>query len=642
MPGRIREEDIALVRERVHVEEVIGEHLQLRSAGGGSLKGLCPFHDEKSPSFNVNPSRGFWHCFGCGEGGDVLDFIMKIDHLAFADAVERLANRVGVQLRYEEGGSAPARNQGQRARLVEAHAAAAEFYVEQLDGAEAMIGRDFLSQRNFTREDAAKFGVGFAPASWDSLVRHLRGRRFSDQELLVGGLAREGRNGINDRFRNRLLWPIRDLSGDVVGFGARKLSTDPEDTSPKYLNTPDTPIYKKGQVLYGVDLAKREIARAFRAVVVEGYTDVMACHLAGVPTAVATCGTAFGDDHIKILRRLLMDQNEFRGEVIFTFDGDAAGQKAALKAFEGDQRFATQTFVAVEPSGMDPCELRIAKGDTAVRDLVASRVPLFEFAIRSAIERHDLETAEGRVAALDAAAPIIAGMKDRALRQAYAVNLDRWLGFMNEQLILQRVTEIAERDGKQSARSNARPDRGQQPAGPQNGAPAPSARRPPPSRDPQDPTIHLEREALKIAVQQPVLAAAAAFDQLEPASFTVPAHIAVRVAIEEAGGTSTAAVGEGWVQAVRDHVGDTEVRSMVSALAVEPLRNDGEPTARYVDAVVARVGEVAMTRRVTTLKSRLQRLNPVEEQETYNRLFGQLIAMEQERIALRERAIGSL
>ena len=184
------------------------------------------------------------------------------------------------------------------------------------------------------------------------------------------GRARpQGQRGVYDRFRGRLIWPIRDISGDVIGFGARKLFED--DQGPKYLNTPETPLYKKSQVLYGVDLAKQEIARRFQAVIVEGYTDVMACHLAGVETAVATCGTAFGEEHIKVLRRLLMDQSEFRGEVVFTFDGDAAGQKAALKAFEGDQKFVTQTFVAVEPDGLDPCELRQHKGDAAVRDLVA-------------------------------------------------------------------------------------------------------------------------------------------------------------------------------------------------------------------------------------------------------------------------------
>ncbi|MEV4258917.1 DNA primase, partial [Spirillospora sp. NPDC049652] len=424
MAGRIRNEDIALVRERSSLDAVIGEYLQLRSAGGGNLKGLCPFHDEKSPSFNVTPARGLWYCFGCGAGGDVIKFVQEIDHLTFTEAVERLAAKAGIRLRYEEGGAfQPRQESGQRARLVEAHRAAAEFYAENLRAPDGMIGRRFLSERGFEAADAERFGVGFAPREWEGLVRHLRGRGFADAELIAGGLAKEGRRGPMDRFRGRLMWPIRDLSGDVVGFGARKLFED--DDGPKYLNTPETPVFHKSNVLYGADLAKKDIARSRQAVVVEGYTDVMACHLSGVPTAVATCGTSFGDEHIKILRRLLMDQDEFRGEVIFTFDGDAAGQKAALRAFEGEQKFVTQTFVAVQPDGLDPCDLRVQHGDASVRDLVASRTPLFEFVVRSKIGEHDLNTTEGRLAALDAAAPIVARIKDRALRQMYAVNLDR-------------------------------------------------------------------------------------------------------------------------------------------------------------------------------------------------------------------------
>src|SRR4051812_37291238 len=344
------------------------------------MKGLCPFHDEKSPSFHVTPSRGLFHCFGCQEGGDVIAFVQKIDHLSFTEAIERLAARANIELHYEQGGAAPRQQQGERQRLISAHAAAAEFYAEQLAAPEARVGREFLAQRGFDQAAAEQFSVGFAPDDWDQLVRHLRGRGFSDKELLLGGLAREGQRGPIDRFRGRLLWPIRDITGDVIGFGARRLlESDPVQA--KYLNTPDSPLYKKSTVLYGVDRAKREIARRRQAVVVEGYTDVMACHLAGVPTAVASCGTAFGADHIKVLRRLLMDQDEFRGEVIFTFDADTAGRKAALRAFADDQKFVAQTFIAIAPEGLDPCDLRLQRGDTAVRDVVAQRVPMFEFAI---------------------------------------------------------------------------------------------------------------------------------------------------------------------------------------------------------------------------------------------------------------------
>ncbi|MEJ7726989.1 MAG: DNA primase, partial [Actinomycetes bacterium] len=276
MAGRIREEDIALVRERTRIEDVVGAQLQLRSAGGGSLKGLCPFHDEKSPSFHVTPAKQFFHCFGCQEGGDVIDFVMKVDHLSFAEAIERLAGRTGVTLRYEEGGSAPIRQTGGRQRLVEANAAASAFYRDRLEAPDGEVGRRFLTERGFDAAAAKQFAVGYAPDSWDALSRHLRGQKFSDQELRLAGLAGDGQRGLYDRFRNRLVWPIRDLSGDVIGFGARKLSTDPGDDSPKYLNTPETSLYRKSQVLYGVDLAKRDIIRRFQAVIVEGYTDVMA------------------------------------------------------------------------------------------------------------------------------------------------------------------------------------------------------------------------------------------------------------------------------------------------------------------------------------------------------------------------------
>ncbi|MDP2013949.1 MAG: DNA primase, partial [Actinomycetota bacterium] len=417
MAGRIRDEDIALVRERARIDDVVREYVTLKSAGGGSLKGLCPFHDERSPSFHVTPSRGMWYCFGCGEGGDVLGFLQKIDHLSFAESVEKLADKTGVELRYVDGGAAINRQQGQRTRLVEAHKLAAKFYVEQLATPDAQIARDFLTSRGFDAEAAKSFGVGYAPKSWDALTNTLRKQGFTDAELLAGGLLSQGNRGAYDRFRGRLVWPIRELGGDVIGFGARKLYDD--DDGPKYLNTPETPIYKKSQVLYGLDMARKEVSKQQQAVIVEGYTDVMACHLAGITTAVATCGTAFGSEHIKVLRRLLMDDDQMRGEVVFTFDGDAAGQKAALRAFDEDQRFVANTFVAVEPSGMDPCDLRLAKGDEAVVALVDHRVPLFQFAIKSILAAHDLDRAEGRIAALREAAPVVAKIKDAALRPEY-------------------------------------------------------------------------------------------------------------------------------------------------------------------------------------------------------------------------------
>ncbi|GAP57080.1 DNA primase, partial [Arthrobacter sp. Hiyo6] len=391
MAGLIKREDIDEVRQRTDIKEVVDGYVTLKGAGLGTFKGLCPFHDERSPSFTVRPQVGRYHCFGCGEDGDVISFVQKLDHTTFHEAVEKLAARIGFELHYEDGGTGPNREDvGKRQRLLDAHKVADEFFREQLLTPGAAEGRNFLYGRGFDRAASEQFGVGYAPQGWDSLLKHLRGRGFKDPELKLTGMFSAGGPGnqqrIYDRFRGRLIWPIRDIAGDTIGFGARKLYED--DQGPKYLNTPETTLYKKSQVLYGIDLAKRSIAKDRQLVVVEGYTDVMACHLSGIPTAVATCGTAFGTEHIKIARRLLSDDGS-GGEVIFTFDGDAAGQKAALRAFEEDQRFVAQTYVAVEPGGADPCELRQSKGDSAVRDLIASRRPLFEFAIRATLKRHN-------------------------------------------------------------------------------------------------------------------------------------------------------------------------------------------------------------------------------------------------------------
>ncbi|MGH3915675.1 MAG: DNA primase, partial [Pseudonocardiaceae bacterium] len=463
MAGRIRDADIAAVRERNRIDEVVGEYVALRRAGAGSLKGLCPFHDEKSPSLNVRPTHGTFHCFGCGVGGSVVDFVMMIDHLGFVEAVEHLADRVGIKLTYTGGGSSVQRDRGTRSRLVEVNKLAQEFYAEQLQSPEAQAAREFLAARGFDQNTAGRYGCGFAPSGWEKLTKHLLGRGFTVEELIKAGVSREGQRGPMDRFHRRLLWPIRDLGGDVVGFGARRLFDD-DRSEAKYLNTSETSLYRKSQVLFGVDLAKREIARRHQVVVVEGYTDVMAMHLAGVPTAVASCGTAFGTEHISVLRRLLMDDDAFRGEVIFTFDGDEAGQKAALKAFDDEQRFAAQTFIAVAPDGMDPCELRQAKGDAAVRDLVARRQPLFTFAVRTLLADHDLDTAEGRVEALRRTVPMVARIKDVSLRDEYARQLAGWVGWEDTATVLRRVRETAgapvpgRRPGRRAGAESTSPD----------------------------------------------------------------------------------------------------------------------------------------------------------------------------------------
>jgi len=612
MAGKIRDEDIALVRERTSIVDVISEHVTLKPAGGGNVKGLCPFHDEKTPSFNVSPARNVYFCHGCGAGGDALKFVMDIDHLTFVEAVERLAGKAGIQLQYVEAGPAPVRQTGQKQRLIAAHVEAARFYAEQLTTPAGRAAREFLAARGFDKAAAEHYGCGFAPDSWDALTKHLRALGFTAQELVGAGVAREGRSGgLIDRFRRRLLWPIRELSGDVIGFGARKLFDD--DDGPKYLNTPETLIYKKSHVLYGIDRAKREIARQGRAVIVEGYTDVMACHLAGVATAVATCGTAFGGDHIGVLRRLLMDTDMYAGEIIFTFDGDAAGQKAALRAFEDEQRFVAQTFIAVSPDNMDPCELRLAKGDAAVRDLVARREPLLAFALRSVLARFNLDTPEGRVFALRATAPLVAKIKDRALRPEYVRKLSGDLGMEIE--VVQRAVL--------------------------SGRPADAS--PPPARmsTVDSPQRIVEREALKLALQAPVLAGPM-FDAIDGQAYSDPLHAVVRAAIAEAGGAAAATAGVVWVEQVRDCCADLAAKALVGEFAVEPLQRDEEPDPRYVEIVLAKLQLPAANRRIVELKSRLQRLNPVTNKDEYLALAGELFSLEQHARALREQAVGGL
>jgi DNA primase len=630
---RIKDEDVALVRERARIDEIVREYLTLRSAGGGSLKGLCPFHEEKTPSFHVTPARQFWHCFGCQQGGDVISFVQQVEHLGFAEAVERLADKVGLQLRYEESGPAggqASRLREQRSRLLDATRDAAAFYAERLgSSAEAVEGRRFLDERGFDAAAAAHFGVGYAPRGGDELTRHLRALRYSDDDLVAAGLTAQGRSGLYDRFRGRLVWPIRDLLGDVVGFGARRLFDD-DRIDAKYLNTPETAIYKKSNVLYGVDLAKKEIAKQSRAVVVEGYTDVMACHLAGVTTAVATCGTAFGDEHAKVLRRLLMDQDEYRGEVVFTFDGDAAGQKAAMRAFDGDQRFVAQTFVAVEPDGLDPCEVRQRKGDAAVRELVARRQPLFQFALRTMLREHDLDTSEGRAQALDRGIPVVARIRDASLRDDYARKLAGWVGAPDELAVVRRARAMSGTPDRRGGPSRAHsPAQGQQSLGiPDHGG-----------VDAQ--TLSDEREALKVALQRPSLAGEL-FDELAPDAFRSPAHRAVHAAIVAAGGAAGRSGSAQPVDAVLAAAGDDGVRSLVRELSVEAVPATEEQMARYVHGMLARVHEMQVNRAIVSAKARLQRTDPTDDIAAYNRLFGELTALEARRQVLRARAVAGL
>jgi DNA primase len=567
----------------------------------------------------VRPSHNSFHCFGCAEGGGVIDFVMRIEHIGFVEAVERLADQIGYRLTYTGGGSSVQRDRGTRSRLLEANKKAAEFYSAALRTPEAAPAVEFLKARGFDEAAAQTFGCGYAPAGWDALTKHLLAAGFSLDELMKAGLSKEGRRGAIDRFHRRLLWPIRDLGGDVVGFGGRRIFDD-DPIEAKYLNTPETPVYRKTHVLFGLDLAKREIAKARQVVVVEGYTDVMAMYLAGVRTAVASCGTAFGAEHVSVIRRLMGDDSFDRGEVIYTFDGDAAGQAAALKAFDGDQSFAAQTFVCVAPDGQDPCDLRMSAGDTAVRDLVARREPLFEFAIRSILRDHDLDTAEGRVGALQRCVPLVAQIKREDLRDEYARRLAGWTSWDDIAMVVRRVRENA---GAPAERSR-------------------TARRAPAAPPRDDPRLHRQREALKAALQVPAIAGPG-YDELPEQAFTHPAYVQVHRAIQVAGGVCGGREGPAWLDAVVAECAP-EVRGLVSELAVEPLELPQKNTeeVRYVASIVSGVRLALVDEQIAEIKSRLQRTNPVEDADVYLELFGDLVPLEQYRIALREKAMGAV
>ncbi|MDT5102522.1 MAG: primase [Mycobacterium sp.] len=612
----------------------MGDYVQLRRAGVDSLKGLCPFHDEKSPSFHVRPNHGHFHCFGCGEGGDVYAFLQKIEHVTFVESVEMLADRLGYTVTYTGSSTTNVqRDRGSRSRLIAANAAAQEFYAEALKSAEAATARQYLFERNFDADAAAKFGCGFAPSGWDTLTKHLVRKGFEFKELEAAGLSREGRRGPMDRFHRRLLWPIRVSSGEVIGFGARRLFDD-DTMEAKYVNTPETVLYKKSNVLFGLDLAKRDIAKGHQAVVVEGYTDVMAMHLAGVTTAVASCGTAFGDEHLAMLRRLMMDDNFFRGELIYVFDGDAAGRAAAVKALEGEQNLAGQSFVAVADDGMDPCDLRLKSGDGALRDLVARRTPLFEFAIRTALEDHDLDSAEGRVSSLRRCVPMVAKIKDSSLRDEYARQLAGWVGWEDVAQVIGRVREEA---GRPAGRGDGRRSAAADPA-------ARGAAKPPTSMvqrpNPRDPTLWPQREALKSALQYPVIAGPV-FDALTVEGFTHPAYAALRKAIAAAGGTAAGLSGAQWIETVREQTSSPEAGNLVNELGVEAIRvEDDERLPRYISGVLARLQEVWVGRQIAEMKSKLHRMSPVEQGDEYLALFGDLVAMENYRRSLLEQASG--
>ena len=610
MAGMIKKEDVEKVRAVADLYDIVSASVTLKPSGTGTFVGLCPFHDEKTPSFSVRPTMGVWHCFGCGLGGDVFGYVEHQENIDFREAVELLADKYHIELHYDNDSKRSEHAGSKRARLLEANEEAQRFFVSQIMSKEALAARKLLGGRNFSKADCERFGCGYAPQGWDNLVRHLADKGFTQQEMLDAGLARQGQRGIYDYFRGRVTWPIRDSTGRTLGFGARKLYDD-DSIQAKYINTPDTQLYRKTQVLYGIDLAKSAIVRKRQAVIVEGYTDVMAMHLAGVDTAIATCGTAFGAEHAKIVRRLIADDSlgavqlvgplkvegqALSSRIVFTFDGDAAGQKAALHAFGLDSAFLTQTFVAVADDNLDPCDLRIQQGDQAVRSLVEHARPLYDFVIDTAIGRFDTTYATGQMGAVKAAAPLIAQIRDRSLLDLYTRKATRSIGvdldiMRREVMAARRQAHVRDDDAYAAKRrfADAMPGGtgvGLDGDGVRSGVGAnanpyanPAARRELERRDAKeqsyfridDAVFICEQQFMATLVQIPRAINPAMFAQLSADSFVAPVFHALFQAIEAAGGLPAAGTPQGlWMHNLNKAGGPT-LQSVINELAVLQL-----------------------------------------------------------------------
>ena len=684
MPGMIKKEDIEKVRAAADLYDIVSASVSLKPSGTGTFVGLCPFHDEKTGSFNVRPALGVWHCFGCGLGGDVFKFVEEQENIDFREAVELLADKYHIELHYEQNGNARAEHSGsKRARLLEANEAAQRFFASQIMTKEALAARKLLGGRTFTQADCERFGCGYAPQGWDNLVRHLASQGFTQQEMLDAGLARQGQRGVYDYFRGRVTWPIRDSTGRTLGFGARKLYDD-DQIAAKYINTPDTQLYHKNQVLYGIDLAKQAIVKKRQAVIVEGYTDVMAMHLAGVDTAIATCGTAFGEEHAKIVRRLVKDDSlgaiqlvgplkvdgqPVSSRIVFTFDGDAAGQKAALHAFGLDPAFLSQTFVAVAEHNLDPCDLRIEQGDEAVRALVARAKPLYDFVIGAAINRFDTSYSTGRLGAVKAVAPLIAQIRDRSQVDLYTRQAARRIGGVDLDMMRREVERcrrqlrVRDEDAYAPKRRLVQPQHA-------DGAMTPERVRQIERENAHKQTFYhvddavfiAEEQFMAVLVQIPNAIRVDWFDSLTPASFETSVFRALFQAVVAAGGLPEATTPQGLWMHNLTKAGGPMLEPVINELAVMPLpladrsangddaqgqrvQSDANSPAsatkaevRYASELLARLLDMGFVRSIASTRARMSRLPDGEEKIA---LLGTITNMEASRKSLQNQVHGN-
>lgn len=691
MPGMILKEDIEKVRATADLYDIVSATVSLKPSGTGTYVGLCPFHDEKTPSFSVRPALGVWHCFGCGLGGDVFGYIEHQENVDFRDAVELLADKYHIELRYDQSSAKKEHTGSKRARLLEANEAAQEFFVSQLMTKDALAARKLLDGRNFSQADCQRFGCGYAPQGWDNLVRYLAGKGFTQQEMLDAGLARQGQHGVYDYFRGRVTWPIRDSTGRTLGFGARKLYED-DSIGAKYINTPDTTLYRKNQVLYGIDVAKAAIVKKRQVVIVEGYTDVMAMHLAGVDTAIATCGTAFGAEHAKIVRRLIADDSlgavqligplkvdgqQLSSRIVFTFDGDAAGQKAAIHAFGLDAAFSTQAFVAVADDNLDPCDLRIKRGNEAVRALIANAEPLYDFVIKTAIGRFDTTYATGQMGAVKAVAPLIAQIRDRSLLDLYSRKAVRQIGVDLD--IMQREVRDARRKlnvrdedayapkrrfaANAAAAAEPRMDQGANPYA------NPSARKALEHRDAAEQSYYriddavfiCEQQFMATLIQVPLAVDPTLFASLTLSSFMTPVFRTLFQAIAAAGGLPSTDTPQGLWMHNLTKAGGPMLESVINELAVMQLplppsdadterasqqsqeinvqlRKPTDDERRYASELIIRLLDTGIMRKIGADKRRMAQLPDGAEKIE---LLGQITKLETLRKDLQARVFGN-
>jgi len=414
----IPEEKVREVRERAPILEVISEYMSLRKSGA-NYQGLCPFHGEKTPSFNVNPARGIFHCFGCGVGGNVISFVMRMEGISFPSAVRFLAKRVGVEIPERPLTREEKRAVDEVELLYGISELALAFYRRVLETEEAgEAGRRYLERRGVDRETAAAYRMGFAPAGWDGLTRYLERKGVPLPQAEKLGLLRKSEGGkYYDTFRNRLLFTIADLHGRPIGFGGRVM----DDSLPKYINSPESPIYHKGEVLFGLDLAKKRVRETGSVIIVEGYFDHLALYRAGHTNVVATCGTALTPAHLKILRR-------YAEKVYTLFDSDEAGRKATVRSMELFLEDGMPAKVVQVPDGDDPDSFLKDREPGAFDPLLEGALPIFDFYCRELLKRVDAKTVEGKVAFIDEVAPRLMKMANPVERALYEKEVCRMVG----------------------------------------------------------------------------------------------------------------------------------------------------------------------------------------------------------------------